>query len=30
MINVGQWDFPDFGGGQTHGIDGDSLILIQS
>ena len=26
MINDGQWDFPDFGGGQTHGIDGDSAV----
>lgn len=26
MINAGQWDFPDFGGGQTHGIDGDSAV----
>ena len=26
MVNSGQWDFPDFGGGQTHGIDGDSAV----
>ena len=26
MIIDGQWDFPDFGGGQTHGIDGDSAV----
>lgn len=24
MIYDGSWDFPDFGGGLTHGIDGDS------
>lgn len=26
MIRAGQWNFPDFGGGQTHGIDGDSAV----
>lgn len=26
MICDGRWDFPDFGGGQTHGIDGDSAV----
>lgn len=25
-ISAGQWDFPDFCGGQTHGIDGDSAV----
>ena len=26
MNFVGSWNFPDFGGGQTHGIDGDSAV----
>ena len=26
MDNRENWNFPDFGGGQTHGIDGDSAV----